>query len=322
MTRPWQPSASLHALRERGELLRRIRAFFAARGVLEVETPLLAAGANPDPNVESLPAVAVPGVGRRWLQTSPEFAMKRLVAAGVGPIYQVTHAFRANESGRLHNPEFTLLEWYRPQFDHHALMDEVEALVRDAVGLDDSAFERLSYRDAFVRHAQLDPFAAEVGELRGCLRDAGVALPASCGGDERDLWLDLLMGEVVGSRLGALRPCFIYDYPASQAALARVRAGAPAVAERFELYARGVELANGFHELDDAEEQRRRFASDLARRAGRALPAVDGDEALLAALESGLGECAGVALGLDRLLMLKLGATHIDQVLAFPADRA
>lgn len=306
-------------------MLARIRAFFAQREVLEVETPVLAAGGNPDPNVESLPPLEITGVGRLWLQTSPEFAMKRLLAAGSGPIYQMARAFRANESGRRHNPEFTLLEWYRPGFDHHQLMDEVEALVREAAGLVEGGFERLSYRDAFLRHAHVDPFDADVSALTGALQDLGITLPEGIGPEDagnRDFWLDLLMGEVVGPCLGAIRPCFIHDYPASQAALARVRDGKPPVAERFELYAKGVELANGFHELDDAEEQRRRFLHDLSRRKRMGLPAVDMDHALLAALESGIGDCAGVALGLDRLLMLAHDATHIDQVLAFPASRA
>ncbi len=325
MTRPWQPAASLPALRARARMLARIRAFFARTDVLEVETPLLAAGANPDPNVESLPPVEVAGAGRLWLQTSPEFAMKRLLAAGSGPIYQIARAFRDNESGRRHNPEFTLLEWYRPGFDHHRLMDEVEALVCEAAGLAAGGFERLSYRDAFLRHADLDPFGTDVAALKGTLQELGVALPEGLGpedADNRDFWLDLLMGEVVGPSLGAIRPCFVFDYPASQAALARVRHGDTPVAERFELYAKGVELANGFHELDDAAEQRKRFVQDLERRTRRNLPPVDLDQALLAALESGIGDCAGVALGLDRLLMLAHDATHIDQVLAFPADRA
>lgn len=325
MPRPWQPSAPLAALRARAELLARVRAFFGVRGVLEVETPQLAAGANTDPNVESLPPVQVAGVGALWLQTSPEFAMKRLLAAGSGPIYQVAHAFRDGETGRLHNPEFSLLEWYRPGYDHHALMDEVEALVIEVLELDAAAFERLPYGEAVRRHAEVDAFGADVPALQACLRRHGVTLPQGFDRDrasERDLWLDLIMGEVVGPKLGALRPCFVYDYPASQAALARVRPGRPALAERFELYASGVELANGFHELSDAGEQARRFADDQRRRGkqGQRQPALD--HALLEALQAGLPDCAGVALGLDRLLMFKLRSRHIDEVLAFPAARA
>lgn len=325
MTRLWQPSASLAALRARAELLARVRAFFAARGVLEVDTPQLAAGANTDPNVESLPPVEVAGSGALWLQTSPEFAMKRLLAAGSGPIYQVAHAFRDGEAGRLHNPEFSLLEWYRPGYDHHALMDEVEALVDEALELDGVVFERLPYDEALRRHAEVDAFGADVPALQACLRQHGVALPEGLNRDQtadRDLWLDLIMGEVVGPKLGALRPCFVYDYPASQAALARVRPGRPALAERFELYVRGVELANGFHELADAQEQARRFADDQRRREQWGRREVTVDHALLQALEAGLPDCAGVALGLDRLLMFKLGTERIDEVLSFSAERA
>jgi len=325
VTRPWRPAAAAGALRARAELLARVRSFFAQRGVMEVETPVLGAGANPDPHVESLPPLDVPGAGTLWLQTSPEFAMKRLLAAGSGPIYQIARAFRANEIGRLHNPEFTLLEWYRPGFDHHALMDEIAALIAHVLELESSEFERLSYGEALRRFTDVDAGTAPSGELKACLHQHGVALPRDltrAQEEDRDLWLDLLMAEVVAPNLGALRPCFIYDYPASQAALARVRPGSPPLAERFELYARGVELANGFHELSDASEQARRFAHDQRRREQRGQHPVALDQALIDALQAGLPDCAGVALGLDRLLMLKLDARRLDEVLAFPCDRA
>jgi lysyl-tRNA synthetase class 2 len=316
----------LETLRARAELYARVRAFFAARDVLEVQTPVLSTAAAVDIHIHSWTAHSIT-LGSRWLQTSPEFAMKRLLAAGSGPVYQICPVFREDEPGRQHNPEFTMLEWYRPGFDHHRLMDEVEALVA-AVSSDHAslaAFERIAYRDAVLREAEIDPLTTGPDELRRCAERNGIPLPAGITAAEsadRDFWLDLLMGLWVGPKLGAERPTFIHDYPASQAALARIRPGDPAVAERFELYWRGVELANGFHELGDASEQRRRFEQDQARRhtRGQVIPPMD--EKLLAALDYGLPECAGVALGLDRLLMLMLGLDSVAETQAFPFDRA
>jgi len=254
-----------------------------------------------------------------FLQTSPESAMKRLLAAGSGPIYQMTKAFRDGESGRKHNPEFTMLEWYRPGFDHHALMVEIDELL--AALLDTSPGERLTYREAFLRHAGLDPFQATPAELRRCALDHGCGdVPGM--GDDRDGWLSLLVGTVVEPCLGHGRPSYVLDYPASQASLARIRQGSPPVAERFELYVGGVELANGYHELTDAAEQRRRYRVDIELRSSMGRAAVPPDEHLLAALEDGLPACAGVALGVDRLVMVAAGATAIDEVLAFPVERA
>lgn len=318
----WQPSASPEALRLRARLLAAVRAFFAERGVLEVETPVLGAATVTDPHLHS-PATA----SGRYLQTSPEYHMKRLLAAGSGPIYQLARAFRDGEAGRRHNPEFTLLEWYRPGFDHHRLMDEVEELLAATLGerLPAPKAERLPYAEAFRRHAGVDPFADPPGRLAEAARSAGGGRAPDLG-DDRDAWLDLLMATVVGPALGRERPAFVHDFPASQAALARVRGpaseGGPAVAERFELFVGRMELANGFHELTDPAEQRRRFERDLARRRDRGLPEPQVDERLLAALEAGLPDCAGVALGFDRLVMLAAGAGSIGEVLAFPADRA
>ncbi len=318
----WQPTASWRNLRRRAEILAEIRGFFAARGVLEVETPLLSAAAVTDLHLHSL---ATDLDGRTlYLQTSPELAMKRLLAAGSGPIYQISKAFRGGgEVGRRHNPEFTLLEWYRPGFDHHALMDEMDELLEQILGV--PAAERLTYGELFERHVGLDPHRAGVAELRRAAAEHG--LDPGLGTADRDDWLHLLVGCVLEPRLGRGRPTFVHDYPASQAALARVRPGNPPVAERFEVYVEGVELANGFHELTDPIEQRRRFDADLeARRAagreGSGLPAVPIDERLLAALEAGLPDCAGVALGVDRLAMVALGAESLDEVMAMPIDRA
>ena len=315
----WRTSAKLETLRQRAELYGSVRSFFARRGVLEVETPVLSQHATVDRHIESFATRQ-----QRWLQTSPEFAMKRLLASGSGAIFQIARVFRLEEQGRHHNPEFSILEWYRPAFDHHALMDEVEALLQ-ACGAPAGPYERLSYAAAFERHAGFDPHQQPASALRERLAGAGVAEPADVTADEaadHDFWLDLWMSAIVGPRLGVAAPVFIYDFPASQAALARVRPGPPDVAERFELFWRGIELANGFHELTDAAEQQRRFEADQRWRQarGRAVPPYDAH--LIHALQAGLPDCAGVALGLDRLLMLLCGLDSVAATLAFAADRA
>lgn len=329
----WRPTAPLENLRRRAEVLAGIRAFFSRRGVLEVETPLLAAATVADLHLASLETrCSYPGPSGSpgpfepmtlYLQTSPEFAMKRLLAAGSGPIYQIGKAFRDGEAGRRHNPEFTLLEWYRPGFDHHALMDEVEALLAEVLG--SSPAERRTYGELFQERLGVDPHAAPAAALAAAARAAGLAVEGGTPGapalDREDL-LHLLMGLALEPTLGRGRPTFVHDFPASQAALARIRPGPPPVAERFEVFVEGVELANGFHELADAAEQRRRFEADLARRRERGLPEPPIDERLLAALAAGLPPCAGVALGVDRLVMLAARAASLDEVLAFPIDRA
>lgn len=343
----WAPAASLDVLGRRARMAAAVRSFFAARDVLEVETPLLAAATVTDPHLHSLVTrygVAAGGPERKlYLQTSPEFAMKRLLAAGSGAVYQLGRAFRDGELGRRHNPEFTLLEWYRPGFDHHRLMDEVEELLDVTLGglLGGRPAEQLTYGEAFARHAGVDPFRDPTERLREAAARAAGGRAAGPGPDrlpdlreDRDAWLDLLMATAVEPRLGwdgapadgRPRATFVHDYPASQAALARVRpagaSGEPALAERFELFVAGVELANGFHELADPDEQRRRFERDLAVRRAWGLPEVELDERLLAALEAGLPPCAGVALGFDRLVMLATGSDSIAEVLAFPVDLA
>ncbi len=322
----WRPRATHDALRARAQLNARLREFFAQRGVLEVSTPILSSAATVDPHIHSWVAQSSI-LGQRWLQTSPEFAMKRLLAAGSGPIYQVCPVFREDELGRLHNPEFTMLEWYRPGYDHHQLMDEVESLVTALVpdGMLSGRAERLSYRDAMLREAGIDPFVTSAEGLCACLLEWGIPVPPNVTDEESnnpDFWLDLLMALKVGPNLGQSGLTFIYDYPCSQAALARIRLDKPPVAERFELYWQGVELANGFHELSDADEQRRRFESDQSLRRSRGLSVPPMDQRLLEALVTGLPDCAGVAMGLDRLLMLALGLTTVDETLAFPIDRA
>jgi len=316
----WSPDAELAALRARARLYADIRAYFGAHGVMEVDTPVLSAHATVDRHIDSFSTTA-----GRWLQTSPEFAMKRLLAAGSGPIWQIAHVFRVEELGRHHNPEFTLLEWYRPGWDHRQLMDEVEALLRAAGLAAQTAFGRLSYREAFLKHAQVDPFSASVEELRQGLFRRGLAVPEDFSAQDahyRDFWLDLWMSLVVGPRLGVEVPVFVYDFPASQAALARIRPGTPAVAERFEVFWRGIELANGFHELLDAGEQQARFEADQEWRRQRGLAVPPCDLNLIAALEAGLPPCAGVAIGLDRLLMMMLGLPDVAKTMAFAWRKA
>jgi elongation factor P--(R)-beta-lysine ligase len=321
----WQPGASLATLETRAAMLGRARAFFAQRSVLEVETPILSAAAVSDPQLRSL-HTQVAGIAEpRYLQTSPEYAMKRLLAAGSGDIYQVCKVFRDEEQGRWHNPEFTMIEWYRLGFDDAALMDEVEALLKRMLGglRDLPSAERLSYSAALQRHAGVDAFNAGDDALAAAAVRHGIQCDSTL---DRDAKLDLLMGLVVGPRLGVERPCFICDYPVSQAALARLKPGnlaaAQAVAARFELYLDGVELANGFHELANASEQRARFTADLKIRAARGQVQPPLDENLLAALQHGLPDCAGVALGLDRLVAVALGAKRLSEAMSFTIENS
>ena len=326
----WRPGASPQRLRERAALLRRAREFFAARAVTEVDTPVVVNAPVSDVHIHSATvrlaadpaggAVAPPPL---FLHTSPEYAMKRLLAAGSGDIYQICHVVRGNERGRLHNPEFTLIEWYRVGFPLAQLMDEVEALARALLGTAaPAASERISYRDAFLRELALDPLTAEDAALARAAQPLALSAPAATGAAvSRDDWLELLMGAIVGPRLGRGTLTFVHSYPATQAALARLDAADPRVAERFELYCAGIELANGFHELTAATEQRARFEADNDRRRGLGLPVFPLDERLLAALPS-LPDSAGVALGFDRILMLAVGAAHIEEVLPFPTARA
>lgn len=305
-------------LERRARLLADIRAFFVARDVLEVDTPALSTAAVTDPNLHSFSTrYSGPGVNHGqtfYFHTSPEFAMKRLLAAGSGDIYQLAKVFRDGEAGRLHNPEFTLLEWYRLSFDHHELMDEVAVLVGEILAL--HTVEKLSYQAVFQQHVGLDPLAASIIELSDCVSAQGIVTPFGMPEDNPDPWLDLLLSHCIEPKLGQSRLTFIYDYPTSQAALARIRPGDPPVAERFELYVRGIELANGFHELNDGVEQRRRFEADNGARAANGLPIMPLDEEFLAIVDK-LPPCAGVALGVDRLLMLAAGKSSIADVLSF-----
>jgi lysyl-tRNA synthetase class 2 len=317
----WRPTATHAALQQRARMLDTARTFFGQRGVLEVETPILSAAAVSDPQIESLSTQIAGLPGLKYLCPSPEYAMKRLLAAGSGDIYQICKVFRDSERGRWHSPEFTMIEWYRSGLDDAALMDEVEALLgallAPARRLD--AAERLSYAAALQRHAGVDAHICSDEDLLEAARRHGIHCDAQL---DRDAKLDLLMALVVGPRLGEGHPCFVCDYPASQAALARLKPGHPQVAARFELYLDGLELANGFHELDDHKEQRARFTHDLALRAARGQRQPPLDELFLTALEYGLPDCAGVALGFDRVVAIALGADRLADAMAFSVENA
>jgi len=325
----WQPSATLEVLKLRARMLERLRVFFSHLGVLEVETPILSATGTPDPALASLATrytgPLYPQGQTLYLQTSPEFPMKRLLAAGSGSIYQVCKVFRDGEHGRLHNPEFTMIEWYRVGFDYEQLMDEVEELVRTLLGdrLTLATTERLTYHEIFSRHTGLDPHTATAEDFARVASEHEIHIPDDLKlHHDVAIWRDLLLTHLIEPRLGPGRLAFVYDYPASQASLARVRPGAPPLAERFELYLNGIELANGFHELGDAAEQRTRFDRQLHTRSSLSMVPIPRDDRLLSALEHGLPDCSGVALGFDRLIMLVAGARTLEAVLAFPLDRA
>jgi len=330
-------------LRTRATIVDRIRGFFQARGFLEVETPALVPSPGVDAYLDAIAAELCPGGMdgpriRRWLRTSPEYHMKRLLAAGSGPIFQLGKAWRDGEVGDLHEPEFTMLEWYSPGLDDAGLMDETEELVRALAGefgggelrnLEGSAasgpggapFPRVTFRDAFLKHTGLDPETAEPRSLGRTLRASGTKPP---GAADREELVDLLLACVVQPNLGLDTPVFLTDWPPDRAGLARIRPGRDAdhrpAAARFELYACGIELCNGYHELADATEQEARIEQENGRRAAAGKPPYPRDDDFLAALRAGLPDCAGNALGVDRLLLLLLGLRRLDQVRSFPLD--
>jgi lysyl-tRNA synthetase class 2 len=319
MSTDWQPTASIPQLRQRAALIARIRQFFAQRNVLEVDTPAMSHATVTDVHLHTFQTQFVgPGYAQGsplFLMTSPEFHMKRLLAAGSGCIYQLGKAFRNEENGRYHNPEFTMLEWYRVGFDHHQLMDEMDDLLQ--LVLQCGAAERMTYQQAFLTVLGVCPLEGTMVELKSVAARLGLSDIAEAE-EDRDTLLQLLFSIGVEGKIGQQVPAFVYDFPASQAALAKINPNDPRVADRFEVYFKGIELANGFHELDNAQEQLRRFEQDNHKRVEMGLAEQPIDYHLIAALQSGLPECAGVALGVDRLIMLALGCDHIDQVTAFP----
>ena len=327
--RSFSPSASFEVLRQRAVLLERTRRFFSERGVLEVETPLLSRGVLVDANIDPIRCTyhpdGAPSSGgpardgtQLFLQSSPEAAMKRLLAVGSGPIYQLTPAFRNGERGRLHNPEFTILEWYRPLFDHHEMMEEVGELMKELLGV--SRWEKRTYRDLFQEKLGVDPLNCHTSELREAAERQRVPVPMGLDEANRNGWLDFLLVTCLEPELGNDVPTFVYDYPPSQAALAKIGGEDLPVAERFELYVKGVELCNGFHELLDLREHRLRFEDANVRRVGMGKEELPVDQEFLAALEAGLPACSGVAVGFDRVVMLACGAESVGEVIAFPYE--
>ncbi|USD65080.1 elongation factor P--(R)-beta-lysine ligase [Vibrio sp. SCSIO 43136] len=323
MSLSWQPNAQISVLRQRAELIAQIRTFFAERNVIEVDTPAMSHATVTDIHLHTFETHFVgPGFAdgqALHLMTSPEFHMKRLLAAGSGCIYQINKAFRNEENGRYHNPEFTMLEWYRVGFDHHDLMDEMDQLLQQV--LDCGNAERMTYQQAFVSVLAVCPLEASMEALKASAATLGLSDIAEPEQD-RDTLLQLLFSVGVEPKIGQQAPAFVYDFPASQAALAKINAQDPRVADRFEVYFKGIELANGFHELDNAQEQLARFEQDNRQREEMGLAQMPIDHHLIKALEHGLPACAGVALGVDRLIMLALGKAHIDEVTAFTFPRA
>lgn len=320
------PTATVAALQFRAAMLRRVRRFFDQRHFLEVETPILSRDTvvdlHLDPLVTNLhvPTRDQAGGISLYLQTSPEFHMKRLLASGFPSIFQVAKAFRDGESGRYHNPEFTMIEWYRLDDTMELAIELLGEFACASLGVE--TFDTLSYRDAFRQFAAVDPFEISNADLAEAVRSTVVDVPESIDGHDRESWLDILLTEVVEPVLGGDRPLILYDYPASQAALAQVREDVFPVAERFELYFRGIELANGYHELLDGEVLKSRNEQVNKERMAMGKPPLPGESRMLDAMRNGLPHCSGVALGFDRLVMLAMGASSIDQVMSFPISNA
>ncbi|NOH70768.1 elongation factor P--(R)-beta-lysine ligase [Vibrio pectenicida] len=323
MHKTWQPVASLDQIKDRATLLQKIRQFFSDRSVLEVDTPALSHAAVTDIHLHAFETNFVgPNFAKGqalYLMTSPEFHMKRLLAAGSGCIYQICKSFRNEESGRYHNPEFTMLEWYRVGFNHHQLMDEMDQLMQLILKVKPAS--RMTYQQAFLDVLGVCPLEAPMSDLREVANNLGLGDIAQDEKD-RDTVLQLLFSVGIETKIGQQQPAFVYDFPASQAALSKISLKDPRVAERFEVYFKGVELANGFHELDSADEQLQRFEEDNYKREHLGLSTQPIDYQLIQALEAGLPKCAGVALGIDRLMMLAAKEEHIEQVIAFPFNRA
>ena len=310
----WQPTATLEVIKKRAVLLQQIRKFMSNRGIIEVDTPVLSHYGISDPYIQSMTTVnASEKNAQLYLHTSPEFCMKRLLAAGSGPIYQVAHVFRNEESGKRHNAEFTMLEWYRTGFNYHQLMDEVGELLND-IGLETP--DMMTYAQSFLQTIQLDPHTVDTKQLQKITRRHGWETDS----EDRHALLDFIFSEVVLKKLNFKKPLIIYDYPECMAVLATLKQGNPQVSERFELFIDCMEIASGFNELINADEQSARFEADLDTRRNRNLPEPSMDKYFLAALDSGLPESAGVAVGIDRLLMVLSGKDDIKEVCTFTLE--
>ena len=317
-THSWQPTLSVETAKVKQRLLKNIRLFFEAREVLEVETPILSCATIPDPFIEKFRVSQTAHHKILYLQPSPELPMKRLLCAGFGSIFQICKAFRGNEKGRHHNSEFTLLEWYRLGFDYQQLMLEVEQLIQLLIPSIKSTC-KMTYQNIFKAFTGIDPLTANVSNLQQYTSEI-IGLPIGLNNDKNS-WLNLIMSQCIEPKFDKDKLYFIYDFPASQASLAKIKKHTP-VAERFEVYLNGIELANGFTELQDAHEQQQRFKQEQAIYEQNFGYQPDIDQHFLDALQTGLPSCAGVALGIDRLLMILTHATHIRQVLSFPTEYA
>lgn len=313
----WRPTATVETLVARAGLLKQIRAFFDDRGFIEVDTPLLSHATVTDPHLEGFPVQV--GDERGYLQTSPEYAMKRLLAAGMPSIYQLGKVFRVDETGRYHNPEFTLLEWYQLNADLNGLMDEVDALCQVIIGC--PAAKRVSYQSVFAPFG-LDPLTANTAQCQAVAREQGLNISESLQDAPLDTWLQLLFSMLIEPTLGFDAPAFVTHYPASQASLSRLDPADPRVALRVEVFINGIEIGNGYDELQDPALQQARFEADNRIRADMGLPSKPIDPHLLAALTHGFPRCAGIAIGVDRLLMCALKKTHIQEVVPFDWIRA
>ena len=319
MSEAWRPYADKRLIKLRAETYTKIRQFMAERNILEVETPVLSHATVTDVQLNSFRSeYSSPQSSSGkilYLQTSPEYAMKRLLASGTGAIYQISKVFRNEEQGKLHNPEFTMLEWYQPVYGHHQLMQELE-LFLNLFAMNQC--EKISYGEIFLEHTGLDPHTCDTNELKSMAQQHGMSSKI----EEHSVLLDFIFSYKITSTLGNTRPMFVYDYPAYQCALAKLSNSTPKVAERFELFINGMEIANGFHELTNADEQLARFEQDLTLRKKENRPDLPIDHLFLDALKQGLPDCAGVAVGIARLLMVITGINDIREVLCFPIERA
>jgi lysyl-tRNA synthetase class 2 len=324
MTTGWQPTCSLQQMQARAVMLQKIRAFFVARNVLEVETPLLGQATGTDPNLDffSTQYQAGPQSQTYYLQTSPEFCMKRLLAAGSGSIYQISKAFRNNESGRYHNPEFSLLEWYRVGFNLQQLIDEVADFLTCVLAPLKFEVEKDSYINVFSRHTGLDPLDFSFEAYSKCAKDNNLGDAVAICAEKHPMWLDFLFSFLVQPQLGKQSVSMVFDYPACQSSLARVKVDDERLVERVEVFINGIELGNGYFELSDPIEQRQRFDNERKIRKNKALPEPNIDRHFLNAIASGLPDCSGIAIGLDRLLMIMTDSKTINQVITFPIANA
>ncbi|WP_267257162.1 elongation factor P--(R)-beta-lysine ligase [Coxiella endosymbiont of Ornithodoros maritimus] len=316
----WQPTASIENQRLRAQSLKNIRQFFAERKVMEVETPILSQHTVTDIYIDSFQTTYLNGKKKQnyYLQTSPEYAMKRLLSAGSGPIYQICKAFRNGESGSQHNPEFSILEWYRPNFSCHDLMDEMDELLQFI--LQSKKASRITYEELFLKHLGINPHQTSLHQLQSLANQ--FSLENSNEYSDRNTLLQFLFSEHLEPKIGFDAPLFVYHFPATQAALSKINPQDPNIALRFEVYIQGMECANGFEELTNADEQRQRFLNDNKKRNQQNRPSINIEKRFLDALTHGLPPCAGVAVGLDRLIMMKSERKCIDDVINFPWERA